>query len=36
VGAIARFGDPVPVTAADGAAGEVAANLAHAVLVRAC
>jgi DtxR family Mn-dependent transcriptional regulator len=36
VGAIARFGDPVPVTGADGAAGEVGANLAHAVLVRAC
>ena len=36
VGTISRFGDPVPVTAADGTATEVTANVAHAVLVRTC
>jgi DtxR family Mn-dependent transcriptional regulator len=36
VGTISRFGDAVPVTSADGTAAAVTANVAHAVLVRAC
>jgi DtxR family Mn-dependent transcriptional regulator len=35
VGSISRFGEPVPVTAPDGAATTVASLVAHAVLVRA-
>jgi DtxR family Mn-dependent transcriptional regulator len=35
VGAISHFGEPVPVTAADGTSTVVAAHVAHAVLVRA-
>jgi len=35
VGSISRFGEAVPVSTVDGGATSIAANVAHAVLVRA-